>query len=93
MSDSRPFEATKKGGPGKQLFFRKYLGCSIVTICGLFMIALTVSIGAFLIFKGMGTFARYGHSVFEFLFSSDWSPMLSQAIILHKLYSHSLVTL
>lgn len=75
MSDSRPLGATKKGGPGRQLFFRKNLGRSIVTICGLFMIALTVSIGAFLIFKGTGTFTKYGHSVLEFLFSSEWSPM------------------
>ncbi|MET0017608.1 phosphate ABC transporter permease subunit PstC [Oscillibacter sp.] len=75
MSDSRPFGAAKKINPGRQLFFQKYLGRSIVTICGLFVIALTVSIGAFLIFKGTGTFARYGHSVLEFLFSSDWSPM------------------
>ena len=76
MPDSRPFGAAKKINPGRQLFFQKYLGRSIVTICGLFMIALTVSIGAFLIFKGTGIFARYGHSVFEFLFSSDWSPMV-----------------
>lgn len=75
MSDSRPFGEMKKVGSGIQLFYRKHLGRGIVTICGLFMIALTVSIGAFLIFKGTGTFTRYGHSVFEFLFSSDWSPM------------------
>lgn len=75
MSDSRPFGSIKKGSSGRLLFYRKNLGRGLVTICGLFMIALTVSIGAFLIFKGTGTFTRYGHSVLEFLFSSDWSPM------------------
>ena len=75
MSESRPFGAVKKGGSGGRIFRRKQLGRGIVTICGLFMIALTVSIGAFLIFKGTGTFTQYGHSVSEFLFSSEWSPM------------------
>ncbi|HEX3038128.1 MAG TPA: phosphate ABC transporter permease subunit PstC [Oscillospiraceae bacterium] len=53
---------------------KEYLWRSIVTICGLFIIVLTVSIGAFLFYKGMGTFTTYHHSVFEFLFSSDWNP-------------------
>lgn len=56
------------------MFRKEYLGRTIVTICGLFIIALTIIIGAFLVFKGMGTFTVYHHSIFEFLFSSDWNP-------------------
>lgn len=48
---------------------------AIVTICGIMIIALTLAIGGFLIIKGTGTFTKYGHSVWEFLFSSQWSPM------------------
>lgn len=59
------------------MFRKEYLGRTIVTICGLFIIALTIIIGAFLVFKGMGTFTVYHHSIFEFLFSSDWNPSSS----------------
>lgn len=54
-------------------------GRGVVTVCGLFIIVLTLSIGAFLIWRGCGTFVTYHHSVFEFLFSSDWSPADSTA--------------
>jgi phosphate transport system permease protein len=47
---------------------------AVVTICGILIIGLTLSIGVFLIIKGTGTFTQYHHSVFEFLFSSQWSP-------------------
>ena len=46
----------------------------LVTLCGMFIIVLTISIGAFLLYKGIGTFTIYHHSVFEFLFSSNWNP-------------------
>lgn len=46
----------------------------IYTFCGFFIIILTVAIGVFLILKGSDTFVKAHHSVFEFLFSSDWSP-------------------
>lgn len=46
----------------------------LVTLCGILIIVLTLAIGAFLIYKGSGTFIKYHHSIFEFLFSSDWSP-------------------
>lgn len=45
-----------------------------VRFCGIFIIALTVSIGLFLLVRGTGTFTKYGHSVGEFLFSAEWSP-------------------
>lgn len=50
------------------------IGKSIVTICGLFVIFITLAIGAFLFYKGSGTFSKYGHSISEFLFSPNWSP-------------------
>ena len=56
------------------LFRKEYLGRTVVTVCGLFIIALTIAIGAFLVYKGVGTFTVYGHSVGEFLFSPDWAP-------------------
>ena len=45
-----------------------------ITACGLFLIVLTLAIGAFLFYRGVGTFTIYGHSVGEFLFSPDWNP-------------------
>jgi phosphate transport system permease protein len=54
----------------KERFWR-----GIITACGLFIILLTISIGAFLFVNGTGTFTKYGHTVWELLFSSAWSPM------------------
>jgi len=51
------------------------VGRILVTACGLFIILLTVSIGTFLIIKGTGTFTKYHHTVWEFLFSADWAPL------------------
>lgn len=45
------------------------------TICGAAIIALTVIIGIFLIYRGSESFTKGGHSVFEFLFSSEWKPL------------------
>lgn len=46
----------------------------LMTICGITLIIITLAIGAFLIYQGTGTFTKYGHSIFEFLFSSNWAP-------------------
>ena len=46
----------------------------VVMACGLFIIVLTLLIGAFLIYRGADTFRVYHHSVAEFLFSSNWNP-------------------
>lgn len=53
---------------------KEYLWRTIVTIFGVFIIVLTISIGAFLLYKGSGLFTTYHHSIGEFLFSSDWNP-------------------
>lgn len=47
----------------------------VVTACGLLIILLTLSIGLFLVVKGTGTFTKFHHTVWEFLFSSQWAPM------------------
>jgi len=51
-----------------------YGGRALVTFCGIFLIILTITIGVFLIIRGMGTFTEYHHSILEFLFSSKWDP-------------------
>lgn len=40
----------------------------IISGCGLALIVLTIAIGAFLCYKGLGTFTTYNHSISEFLF-------------------------
>lgn len=59
---------------GKSMWKREYLGRTVVTVAGLFIIVLTVSIGAFLLYRGTATFTANHHSVAEFLFSSEWDP-------------------
>jgi len=46
----------------------------IITLCGVLIIALTLSIVVFLIVKGSGTFTKFHHSIAEFLFSPEWNP-------------------
>ncbi len=58
----------------KHMFRKEYLGRTIVTLFGIFIILLTLSISAFLFVKGIGTFSVHKHSIFEFLFSSNWQP-------------------
>lgn len=77
MEQSHAAAKGRKKSSSSNMFRKEYLGRTIVTICGLFIIALTIIIGAFLVFKGMGTFTVYHHSIFEFLFSSDWNPSSS----------------
>ena len=52
----------------------EYLGRTLVTIFGVLIIILTLIILGFLGYKGSATFAAYGHSIAEFLFSTDWNP-------------------
>jgi phosphate transport system permease protein len=58
----------------KHMFRKEYLGRTIVTIFGIFIILLTLSISAFLLVKGISTFTIHKHNVLEFLFSSNWAP-------------------
>lgn len=43
--------------------------------CGLLIVALTLFMGAFLLYQGSQTFLKAHHSVWEFLFTSDWAPL------------------
>lgn len=56
------------------MFWRETFWKYLITACGILMVLLTLSIGAFLLYKGSGTFTAYGHSIIEFLFSADWAP-------------------
>ena len=47
---------------------------TFITICGIGMALVPLLIGAFLFIKGTDTFFTFGHSVTEFLFSSQWKP-------------------
>ena len=49
-------------------------GVILSLVRGILLIVLTLAIGIFLFYKGMGTFTTYGHSLSEFLFSSQWAP-------------------
>ena len=63
-----------KNGKEKSMFVREYLWRDLMTVCGLFVILLTIVIGAFLVYKGSSTFLTYKHSFLEFLGSADWAP-------------------
>lgn len=56
------------------MFAKEYLWQTIVTIGGLFVIFVTLIIGAFLIYKGSDTFLTFHHSIGEFLGSTDFNP-------------------
>jgi phosphate transport system permease protein len=64
-----------EGKNQQNMFRREYLGRTIAFICGISLIALTIAIGCFLLVRGTDTFTYFGHSVGEFLFSSNWKPM------------------
>ncbi len=57
------------------MFWKETFWKGLVTAGGYFIILLTLAIGGFLIYRGMGTFTKYGHSITEFLFSSEWAPV------------------
>ena len=59
----------------KNMFFKEHFFKGLITACGAFVIVLTLAIGAFLLYIGLGTFVTYGHSPLEFFFSSDWAPV------------------
>lgn len=52
----------------------EYIGRSYATLCGIFIIVLTLSIIFFITSNGIKTFTKDGYSVFKFLFSGNWSP-------------------
>jgi len=52
----------------------EYLGRTYAVACGLLIILLTLSIILFIFSKGIATFTKDGVSLFDFLFSTAWSP-------------------
>ena len=75
MTSKRAADLEAANGYAKYMSRKGAFGRNLVTACGVFIILLTVSIGIFLIVKGTGTFTKYHHTVWEFLFSADWAPM------------------
>lgn len=59
----------------KGMFFKEYGWRGLSVFFGLFVIALTIIIGAFLIYKGSDTFLVFGHTLWEFLGSAEWEPV------------------
>lgn len=58
-----------------RVFLKKELpGRMYATICGMLIIVLTIAIVFFIASKGVATFTSNKYSVFDFLFSSSWSP-------------------
>ena len=62
----------------KGMFAKEYFWRDLMTVCGLFVIVLTLVIGAFLVYKGSATFTVFRHSMLEFLGSADWEPVDSE---------------
>ena len=48
---------------------------AVYIACGLLIVALTLLMGAFLLYQGSQTVLKAHHSVWEFLFTSDWAPL------------------
>lgn len=59
----------------KGMFFKEYGWRGLSIFFGLFVIVLTIIIGAFLIYKGSDTFLVFGHTLWEFLGSAQWEPV------------------
>ncbi|MDD5922455.1 MAG: phosphate ABC transporter permease subunit PstC [Eubacteriales bacterium] len=56
------------------MFRKEYAGRFLSACFGLFVIFLTIGIGAFLIYKGSATFTQFHHTIREFLGSAVWDP-------------------
>ncbi len=59
----------------KSLFLKEYFWRYLVAGAGFLVIALVVAIAGFLIYKGFATFTVYSHTLWEFLFSSNFNPV------------------
>lgn len=60
----------------KQINYVKseYIGRSLVTFCGIFIVLVTLAIIAFICGKGIQSFTQSGISFTEMLTSTKWSP-------------------
>lgn len=57
------------------MYKKEYIWHGIAALGGLFVIGLTLIIGAFLAYKGSATFLLFDHSIAEFLGSAQWNPV------------------
>ncbi|MGG0177774.1 phosphate ABC transporter permease subunit PstC [Gottfriedia acidiceleris] len=58
----------------KNYFANEYLGRTLVTFCGILMVLTTILIIIFIVGKGIQSFIHSNISLFEMLFSPNWSP-------------------
>ncbi|WP_088068933.1 phosphate ABC transporter permease subunit PstC [Gottfriedia luciferensis] len=58
----------------KNYFASEYLGRTLVTFCGILMVLTTILIIIFIVSKGIQSFTQSNISLFEMLFSPEWSP-------------------
>ncbi|MFF3023799.1 phosphate ABC transporter permease subunit PstC [Gottfriedia sp. NPDC057948] len=58
----------------RNYFANEYLGRTLVTFCGILMVLTTILIIIFIVGKGIQSFTQSNISLFEMLFSPDWSP-------------------
>lgn len=65
--------------PAGEKFRRENLGRGFVTAMGIVIILITIALGVFLFIKGSYSFTYFGHSIFDFLFTSEWNPTASMA--------------
>jgi len=77
MKDKTKFNSAANNSQGG--FLNEGLWKIIITAIGIAVIGLTLAIAVFLAVKGSATFYKFHHSVFEFLFSSDWNPQDTEA--------------
>ena len=59
----------------KGMFAKEYAWRGLATIGRVFVIGLTLVIGAFLAYKGSGTFLIFKHTLSEFIGSTNWGPV------------------
>jgi len=52
----------------------EYLGRSFAIFCGILIVCLTISILAFLSYKGINLFTKEKYPLYKFLFTSNWKP-------------------
>lgn len=63
-----------KGRTLWQKFKSEYIGRGFALFCGILIVALTISIIAFVASKGLNTFIKHGYSLTNFLFGYEWKP-------------------
>lgn len=60
--------------PAGEKFRREWLGRGFVTLMGLVIIVITISILLFLLVRGTASFTQFQHSVSDFLTDANWAP-------------------